>query len=356
MSMLQDKVLNYLKEKWQDRGSLSIINFIDLMGGYSKSSYNFDVIAEKDGVKTIYPLLLRIDSPRISALYQNSRELEHILLSRLAEHTTIPVPKSYFAEMNPATFGEPGMIIERIAGCTEPTLLFKDPGKAAEAESVARVLCEKLAALHTTDVRRLNLDGKFDDPGAIGIIPDSWEHYMDGMLNYFVKNYSNINFDALPVLYDAFLHIRRNKPRPLPLVLTHGDLNPSNIIFKDGKLLAIIDWEHAHIGDPREDLGWFRFIEAASGTRFFHCVDFPGGFLGYYNHLTGFDVSLEELDYFQIFGYANAGAHAMAAMKRRMAGQHQEILHLYLMQIIVGGAMAFSQCLRYAAPHAPQRA
>jgi aminoglycoside phosphotransferase (APT) family kinase protein len=37
--------------------------------------------------------------------------------------------------------------------------------------------------------------------------------------------------------------------------LLHGDYWPGNILWRDGRLAAVIDWEDARIGDPLADLG-----------------------------------------------------------------------------------------------------
>ncbi len=37
-------------------------------------------------------------------------------------------------------------------------------------------------------------------------------------------------------------------------VLLHGDYWPGNILWKDGQLAAVIDWEDARIGDPLSDV------------------------------------------------------------------------------------------------------
>jgi aminoglycoside phosphotransferase (APT) family kinase protein len=41
---------------------------------------------------------------------------------------------------------------------------------------------------------------------------------------------------------------RRNEPS-----LLHGDYWPGNILWREGQLAAVIDWEDAHVGDPLED-------------------------------------------------------------------------------------------------------
>lgn len=38
-------------------------------------------------------------------------------------------------------------------------------------------------------------------------------------------------------------------------VLLHGDFWPGNLLWRDGQLVAIIDWEDAKVGDPLADLG-----------------------------------------------------------------------------------------------------
>ena len=39
-----------------------------------------------------------------------------------------------------------------------------------------------------------------------------------------------------------------------PDVLLHGDYWPGNVLWKDGELAAVIDWEDARVGDPLADL------------------------------------------------------------------------------------------------------
>lgn len=43
-------------------------------------------------------------------------------------------------------------------------------------------------------------------------------------------------------------------PKSNPHVLRHGDYWPGNILWRDGEVAAIIDWEEANIGEPLMDL------------------------------------------------------------------------------------------------------
>jgi len=45
------------------------------------------------------------------------------------------------------------------------------------------------------------------------------------------------------IIENKFQQLKKNFPKSEPYILTHGDLNLSNIIVKDNKIEAIIDWE-----------------------------------------------------------------------------------------------------------------
>jgi hypothetical protein len=47
------------------------------------------------------------------------------------------------------------------------------------------------------------------------------------------------------VIDEKYQELKKNFPKSEPYVLTHGDLNMTNIIVKDGKIEAIIDWEYS---------------------------------------------------------------------------------------------------------------
>jgi aminoglycoside phosphotransferase (APT) family kinase protein len=44
-------------------------------------------------------------------------------------------------------------------------------------------------------------------------------------------------------------------PQRNPTALLHGDYWPGNTLWRDGRLVAVIDWEDAEVGDPLADLG-----------------------------------------------------------------------------------------------------
>ncbi|MGE0044495.1 MAG: phosphotransferase family protein [Hyphomonadaceae bacterium] len=59
-----------------------------------------------------------------------------------------------------------------------------------------------------------------------------------------------------PTFELAFAELRKRIPEPIEPVLVHGDFRHGNIMVDANGLVAALDWELAHLGDPAEDLGW----------------------------------------------------------------------------------------------------
>lgn len=149
------------------------------------------------------------------------------------------------------------------------------------------------------------------------------------------------------VLLDSFLTLRRNKPRPIKLSVVHGDFNPANFLYENGAVSALIDWENSRIGDPREDLGWMVLMDILSAT---NVMDYPkkeGGFLAYYNKITGNDITPEEIGYFTLFGTANIAVPVHQSVARRMKKEHLLLLPLYLTQSSMPALPAMAQLMGY---------
>jgi aminoglycoside phosphotransferase (APT) family kinase protein len=331
-----------------DADHIEILDFGPIPGGFSRETFSFDAVIHISGNQERHPFILRKDPPEAVAILQTSRAIEHDLIEAVRLHTQIPVSESLGHEMDRSVLGEAAMILRRAHGNTSTSDLFHDGPDTHQVDDVVRHLCESLVELHQTDISKLNPHGELDDPRGVGIDVSSWDRYMETTFEYYLDHYPTINYDPMAcVLLDSFLTLRRNKPRPLPLSLVHGDFNPANFLYSGGKVTALIDWENARVGDPREDLGWMMMMDDLSNTKIMsHPVD-EGGFLAYYNKLTGYEVTEQELGYFILFGTANIAVPINAAIKRRIDGENRELLHLYLVQSSAPALPGMCQLLQY---------
>ena len=84
---------------------------------------------------------------------------------------------------------------------------------------------------------------------------------------------------------DGLSFLRRLEQADTP-VLLHGDFWPGNALWKDGRLVAIVDWEDAAIGDPLADVANARLeLLWARGAEAMHT------FTRRYAALTGVDLA-----------------------------------------------------------------
>ncbi|MFN0093382.1 MAG: phosphotransferase family protein [Dehalococcoidia bacterium] len=345
---MNEQLTAFLRQLWPEAESIVVEQFEAIPGGYSRETYRFDArIRRRDGEERL-PLILRKDPPAAAALLPSDRRSEHELLEAVRAKTSVPVSQSYGYEMDPAVFGEPAMVIERMPGSGQTSAMFNGGPDADQAEAVSTHLCELIAGLHLQDIDTLGVRGLLGDPRHVGIDTSSWDAYMDSTYEYYIRGYYEHDFDPNPVFMDAYLTLRRKKPRPLRLSVVHGDFNPANFLYKDGRVSALIDWENSRIGDPREDIGWLQTMDLVSNTQIMSSVKKEGGFLGYYNKLTGFNVTQEELNYFTLFGTCNLAIPVLAAIKRRVTKQHMELPHLYMLQSSYPNAVNFGRMLGYS--------
>ena len=55
--------------------------------------------------------------------------------------------------------------------------------------------------------------------------------------------------------------VRAIDPNLAPLAFVHGDFAPVNVILAaDGTIAALLDFEHAHVGDPLADVAWWGWV------------------------------------------------------------------------------------------------
>jgi aminoglycoside phosphotransferase (APT) family kinase protein len=338
---LQDQLVVMLRELHPDADSIEIQEFGAIAGGFSRETYKFDAIISTSGAEQLVPCILRKDPPASAAILETSREVEHNLIEAVRANTEVPVSQSFAHQMNPEVFGECAMIIERAAGNGQTSDLFNEGADADQVDDVVRHLCEILVKLHETDIATLNPNGELDDPRDVGIDTTSWDSYMDSTFEYYVNSIDEWNWDpTVMVVADSEYHLRRHKPRPMPLALVHGDFNPANFLYADGKVTALIDWENSRVG-------WMVLMDILSNTSVMSHPTDEGGFLAYYNKLRGLDITPEELGYFTLFGTINVAVPVHTAVKRRVDGENEEFLHLYLIQSSSPAMPALCQLMGY---------
>ena len=148
-------------------------------------------------------------------------------LLELLKSAGIAAPTPRYLDAGGEVFSVPCLVVDYVEG-------EREPKPADETEFVGR-LATVLAEIHRVDYGEVSFLRKRVDigaeiPGRRPAEPAEAPRIRD-------------------VLESALPLPRRNRS-----VLLHGDFWPGNTLWKDGRLVAVIDWEDAAIGDPLADV------------------------------------------------------------------------------------------------------
>ena len=194
------------------------------------------------------------------------------------------------------------MLSERLVGEN----WFSRISDPTEQEETARDFMVKLAALHKLDPASLDLAelaGPTTVPDAVGHELDEWNVLLAAR-----------GGEPDPALAFTLVWLRRNIPTyEGPVVLVQGDTGPGNFMYAAGRVVAIVDWELAHLGDPMEDVAWLSL--RATQEPF---PDFPAR-LREYALCSGNVIDEGRVHYYQVMAEAKLQvmSHRPAAVSSR---------------------------------------
>jgi aminoglycoside phosphotransferase (APT) family kinase protein len=182
---------------------------------------------------------------RVKSAHDMGREYR--ILSRLCRvYEPAPCPLLFCDDEG--VLGAPFYLMERRHG----VILRKPPpaDHPMPPESVRR-LCESLidglARLHALDYQAAGL-GDLGKP----------EGYVERQVSGWTRRYRDAQTDDVPGLDRAAEWLSANRPAESGAALIHNDYKFDNLVLDPddpGRIVAVLDWEMATIGDPLMDLG-----------------------------------------------------------------------------------------------------
>lgn len=124
-------------------------------------------------------------------------------------------------------------------------------GGATLTPEVARRMCEALvdglAELHAVDYEAAGLGGLGHPEG-----------YVERQVRGWTERYQGSRTDDLPVIDEVGAWLAAHLPRSGAPTLLHNDYKFDNLVLDPtdlGRILGVLDWEMATVGDPLMDLG-----------------------------------------------------------------------------------------------------
>jgi aminoglycoside phosphotransferase (APT) family kinase protein len=201
----------------------------------------------------------------------------------------VPAPSVHYVLTRGDDLGD-GFIMSWIEGEALGARIVRRPEFAGLRPGLAYEIGGILARIHQIDIDANRLTEFLPTTPPQKFIQDTWDRYI--ALN---TPQPMVDFTARWLL----AHL----PPPSKPVLVHNDFRTGNFMVSPERVVAIVDWETAHLGDPMRDLGWI----CNNAWRF--GGDAPVGGFGQYEDLfRGYEeVSGRKIDplvvrYWQVFG------------------------------------------------------
>jgi aminoglycoside phosphotransferase (APT) family kinase protein len=216
-----------------------LLDFQDLEGSYSNTTFLVEAL-QADGSP------LRVVTRRYSAFgdydlaQKAAREFKTL---KLVKEHGIPAPQPLYLDQKGEYLGSPGIFTSFMPG----TLVASPPDPLSWANEMARILAQIHAVPYKPAMRKFLLDANQEATWFLrqevtqpGIPPDFMQAHPLGA-------------SVWQAVHD---HFERLQPTPPGLV--HIDYWPGNILWENGRISGVVDWEEAAYGDPAIDVAYCR--------------------------------------------------------------------------------------------------
>jgi aminoglycoside phosphotransferase (APT) family kinase protein len=267
-----------------------------LAGGASKEAWAVDLA---DGTE----LLVRRAS--VGVIHRDTLTLEQefqVLEAAVAAGVAAPRPVQYLGDVD----GHEAFAMERVRGETIGRRIVRDPPAALPQQ-----LAEQLARIHSIE--------------PLDFLPRG------SAVRRFYDELDSVG-EPHPAIEYGLAWVRERLAPPDAPTFCHGDFRVGNFAVDADGLVSVLDWEFAHVGDPVGDVAWpivraWRF--GAEGRRL-GGVGEVEPYLERYNELTGRDVTLEELDVWEVFGNVKWAIGCLTQCRRHLNGQDRSVEYAVL--------------------------
>ncbi len=227
------------------------------------------------------------------------REEFDLLVAARDAGVTVPEPVAYLGDLD----GREAFVVALVDGETIGRRIVRDPPAGLDLR-----LAEELARIHSIPRERVPFLPSTDPVES-----------MQAELDEVGEPHAAIEYG---------LAWFRERTRPArPSVVTHGDFRIGNVAVDGGRLVAVLDWEFAHVGDPVEDLAWpvVRAWRFGADDRRLGGIGDVEPYLARYAELTGVEVTPAELDAWEVLGNCKWAVGCLNQGRRHLTGEDRSV-------------------------------
>jgi aminoglycoside phosphotransferase (APT) family kinase protein len=209
-----------------------------IAGGKSNLTY---IVHGADGA----PVVLR--RPPLAHVLPTAHDMAREYRVIAALHPTgFPVPVPLHLCQDPEPIGAPFYLMSFVDGLVMRASDELDALSTGTVRHAGEILVDTLVQLHATDPAAIGL-GDFGRPDG----------YLERQVRRWHQQWEASKTRELPSLEECVEILRKEVPTPVRAGIVHGDYRLDNVMVSldVSRILAVLDWEMATLGDPLADLG-----------------------------------------------------------------------------------------------------
>ena len=266
---------------------------VKLAGGASKEAWAVDLA---DGREV---LVRRAGGGVIHLDTLSLREEYDVLVAAQEAGVRVPAPLEYLGELD----GREAFAMERVHGEAIGRRIVRSPPPGLDVQ-----MAEELALIHAIPT------------GTLPFLPRR------DLFDRLTAELDSVG-EPHPAIELGIQWCRGRLPLERPPVVSHGDFRIGNLMIDDGGLVAVLDWEFAHIGDPAEDVAWplIRAWRFGEDTKRLGGIGGVESYLERYAKRTGLEIPLDELYTWEVLGNCKWAIGALTQAQRYLRGEERSV-------------------------------
>ena len=242
--------------------------------GLSSQSYGVDAVTSNGSIRWV----MRVE-PEHGVIPPYDIAREYRLLKSVHE-SGLPAPKVIHLEEDPSVVGGRFILMDFVDG-----MIYKSMDPRLEADptllsDIQEKFISMLARIHATPQEVLTNYTTGEEAARAEVAVCRNRLHRTELL-------------PSPVLRHALDVLDEYAPPAQRIALLHGDYRLPNLMWKDGEITGVLDWELARVGDPLSDLAFTQTIGRGP-------CSVEGQLATRYSELTGIEIHEQRLLYYRL--------------------------------------------------------
>ncbi len=286
------------------------VTFSLIAGGHSNLTYRCE---DEAGHRYV------LRRPPLGHVLESAHDMgrEHRIIFALRD-TEVPVPKTFGLCQDKEVNGADFYVMDFVEGLVLNDSVISATLSEEERRSVGLHVIDILCRLHAVDMEAVGL-------GDLG----RKDAYLSRQLKRWTRQWEASKTHDIPEMEESARLLSETMPEQVGASIVHGDYRLGNMIVREGRVQAILDWELCTLGDPLADVGYIlnNWVSPGENEEEGEGDQSPTAAGGYpdrdefceiYESVTGRDLS--GINYYRAFAHWRLAAIGQGVYKRYLVG------------------------------------